>query len=433
MMADLAVGGKAWIKDAFESCAILIEGNRIVDIVPRSEVPQNITFSDFGDRWVLPGLIDIHVHLRDFAECQKEDFKSGTRAAVAGGFATVLCMPNTIPPITSVGRLREAKSKAANGAWCDIGFHIGITEASSDLREALDAGGFSLKLYPEDFSRIENAPDWIETLKSGDFQVYLHAEDLETIGRNRNSLEAKLKGVDRHGDIRSPEAEITAVSKAVHLLKGGRLHIAHITTSEGIRMLSHTREVTFEVTAHHLALSEAAIDRYGGIAKVNPPLRSQRDVMALRMAVNKGAPLAIVSDHAPHLIEEKRNQMYDDIPSGFPGLETAFAALCDLSRKSELSIDDVIKDLTSKPSLGFGLKGKGSIAIGMDADLAIVDPETRWKVRPSEFQSKAKFSPFEGMELRGQILATIVGGKWAFTEGQPSQTPNGSVIGRTWN
>lgn len=432
-MVDLAIGGKAWIKDGFESCAILIEGDKIVDIVPRSEVPQRISFSDFGNRWILPGLVDIHVHLRDFEECKKEDFKSGTKAAVAGGFSTVLCMPNTVPPITNVRMLREAKSKAADGVWCDIGFHIGLAQSPSDLGDALDAGGFSAKLYPEDFSRIEKRQDWIETLASGDFQVYLHAEDLDMISRNRKLLDTKLKGASKHGGIRSPEAEIAAVSKAFHLLKGGRLHMAHVTTSEGIRALTGTRQVTFEVTVHHLALSGAAIDQHGGIAKVNPPLRSQRDVIALRMAVNKGAPLAIVSDHAPHLLEEKRNEMYDDIPSGFPGLETAFAVLCDLSGKGELIMDDVIKDLTSKPSLGFGLKGKGSIAIGMDADLAVVDPETRWKVRPSEFQSKAKFSPFEGKELRGRVLATMVGGKWAFGEGQPSETPNGEVIGRTWN
>ena len=168
------------------------------------------------------------------------------------------------------------------------------------------------------------------------------------------------------------------------------------------------------------------------MAKVNPPLRSSRDVEALRASVNDGVPIAIVSDHAPHLIEDKRNENYDDIPSGFPGLETAFGVLNRLVRRGELDMAQVVRELTSKPARRFGLNGKGSIAFRMDADLTIVDPDIKWKVNPSQFYSKSKFSPFNGYELQGKVVATMIRGNWAFKDGKPAETASGEVLKKRW-
>ncbi|MEM3369103.1 MAG: dihydroorotase family protein, partial [Thermoproteota archaeon] len=193
------------------------------------------------------------------------------------------------------------------------------------------------------------------------------------------------------------------------------------------------KKLTFEVTVHHLALTKKRVEELKGIAKTNPPLRSEEDVLALRKALNEGKVIAIVTDHAPHSIEEKKLEEYDSIPSGFPGLETAIPALLTLVKLGAISLEETILALTSKPAKRFQIHNVGEIKRNSFANLTVVKQNEKWKIKSSNFLSKAKFSPFENMEVVGKVIAVFLRGEKVFEEGSILSNPKGRVIIKNWN
>ncbi|MEM0076507.1 MAG: dihydroorotase family protein [Thermoproteota archaeon] len=434
-MSELAISGRVWIGREFHEAAVILKEGRILEILPKSSVPLNVPLIDFGNNLILPGLVDVHVHLRDFEQSYKEDFSSGTKAAIAGGYTTVLTMPNTKPPISSLEMLQSAKERTKDKIFCDVGFHIGLNENPINSIKALMEGGFSIKLYPEDIMLISKDREKKEILtKEEKIFFTAHCEDLERIEANKAKIENK---VENHSMIRDEIAELNGVELCLKLLKLKNLHIVHVSSSLALKRLIGESELdkklTFEVTVHHLALTKKRVEELKGIAKTNPPLRSEEDALALRKALNEGKVTAIVTDHAPHSIEEKKLEEYDSIPSGFPGLETAIPALLTLVKLGAISLEETILALTSKPAKRFQIHNVGEIKRNSFANLTVVKQNEKWKIKSSNFLSKAKFSPFENMEVVGKVIAVFLRGEKVFEEGSILSNPKGRVIIKNWN
>lgn len=434
-MSELAISGRIWIDEEFHEAAVILKEGRILDILPKSSIPLNIPLIDFGDNLILPGLVDVHVHLRDFEQSHKEDFSSGTKAAIAGGYTTVLAMPNTKPPISSVETLRSAKEKARKKIFCDVGFHIGLNKDPANSIKALKEGGFSVKLYPEDIMLLSKDEEKKKTLTNEEKIFFTaHCEDLERIEVNKTKIENR---VENHSRIRDEIAELSGVELCLKILKSKNLHIVHLSSSLALRKLTSedefNKKLTFEVTVHHLSLTKKKVEELKGIAKTNPPLRSEEDILELRKALNEGKVTAIVTDHAPHSIEEKKSEEYDLIPPGFPGLETALPVLLTLAKSGEIALKETILALTSKPAKRFGIPGAGEIKLNSFANLTVVKQDEKWRIKSNNFFSKAKFSPFENMEVVGKVEAVFLRGEKVFEKGDILLGPRGRVITKNWN
>lgn len=432
---DLAVSGKLFVDGEFSEGAVILSDRRISDIVPVSAIPSSAEHLDFDDLWVLPALVDVHVHLRDFEEKSKEDFESGTRAAVAGGFSTVIAMPNTRPPLNSSQRMSEGLRSAEGRVFCDVGFHCGLPQRGDEVDPLVSSGAFSMKLYPEDLSLLLGGRSdcHVDDLQRKDLTLYTHAEDEECIRRNRSALGERLMGAADHGEVRPEQCETSSIGRILESLSKCDVHFAHITTSAGLKMLENpirSKKVSAEATVHHLFKTEAETRSLGGIAKVNPPLRAARDVEALRRGVNQGLVSIIVSDHAPHLLSQKQEEYYDRIPAGFPGIETALGAVLRMAKDEQLDLVQVLRCMTRNPCRRFGLSEEGRIAPGFLANLVVVDPKESWVVTAENFFSKAKYSLFEGDELLGRVKMTMVRGKIAFEDGYVTRKPTGQVLRR---
>ncbi|MEM2921357.1 MAG: dihydroorotase family protein [Candidatus Bathyarchaeia archaeon] len=433
MKAELVVKGKLWVRGSFIEGGLGILDGKVVEIFGEGIIPKDVKICDFSRNLVIPGLVDPHVHLRDMDLYYKEDFFSGTSSAVAGGYTTVLDMPNTVPPTNNSQALEEKRRIAKRKVVCDVGFHLGFNPDPKEITRCLDTGVFSIKIYPNDLRLLyESGTDCVLHLKKSNLPLYVHAEDQDIIEKRRKELGLKVS-LSQHAFVRPPEAELVALERALGLFRGFRVHFAHITLADSLNKLTSRDRtaVTFEVTPHHLALTEQTAIKSLAVAKVNPPLRTLSDVKSLRVALDKGEVDIIASDHAPHEISEKESNEYDEVPPGFPSLETSFSLLFTLVSKGYLNFNAIVAAMTERPAKIFNIVNKGMLEKGYDADLFIFDPREWWKVRPELFKSKAKFSPFEGVELKGRVKATYIRGVEVFRDGSMEVSPGyGKILER---
>ncbi|MDD5095971.1 MAG: dihydroorotase [Candidatus ainarchaeum sp.] len=383
--AKFFLDGKMTEKD------ILMEGGRIKSL---GHFPGN--GMDASGYLVLPGLIDAHVHLRDPGATQKEDFRSGTRAAIAGGITTVLDMPNNNPPTTTLARLEEKRAIASRKAVCDYGFHFGA--GTNNFGEIERARPGSLKVYmgkttgdlflPDDrlvFLHFQNFPK--------EKPIVVHAED-QTI-------------IDTEG--RTPLAARAAAAKAAMLAeKAGRtICIAHASTAREMELAKRWKKSFVETCPHYLFLNEEKVKRLGNFSRVNPPVRSERERRKMWAAL--GMVDYVSTDHAPHLPEEKEKGA-----AGFPGLETSLALMLDAYNKRQIGMEWILSRMCENPARIFNIKGKGKIAPGFQADLVFVDLRKEWKVRAERMQGKCGWTPYEGMALKGKAEKVIFRGELVF-------------------
>ncbi|MBN2122140.1 dihydroorotase family protein [Candidatus Micrarchaeota archaeon] len=353
---------------------------------------------DASGLFVFPGLIDPHVHLRDPGLTQKEDFHSGTRAALRGGFTTVLDMPNTIPPTTTKKALLEKRKIAGKKAVCDYGLHFGATKDNFSEVEA--AKPPSLKLYMGESTGSLQVGSYAAMEKHfstfpKDKPIILHAEDADTI----KSMEAAGLG-------RGPMAERIAVLKANEAAQKAKrvIYFAHTTTAEAASLAKSRRDSLVEVSPHHLFLSTDKDLRYlRRRSNVYPPLRTE----AQRTALWKMLPRVdtVGSDHAPHTLEDKAAGA-----AGFPGLETSLSLFLDAYNKSILPLPWIVERMAQNPARIFNLKKKGQIAKGFDADFTLVDLREEWTVRGRDLESRCGWTPFEGFRLKGRVKKVILRG-----------------------
>jgi dihydroorotase len=385
-------------------------------------VPDDAEVRDVSGRIVCPGLIDLHVHLREPGGEHKETIASGARAAAAGGFTAVCAMPNTDPPIddpAAVGFVRAEGLRAAAARVYPVGaISVGQRgERLTEIGEMVDSGAVAITddgRPVADSGLMRLALGYARTFG---IPVASHCED-PALSRGGSMNEGLVS--TRLGLIGIPNAAedvMIARDLLIAELTGGRLHVQHVSTHYGVHMIrtAKTRgiRVTAEATPHHFTLTDEAADGYRTDAKVNPPLRSAEDRAAVIEGVADGTLDVIATDHAPHHYDEKE-QAFDDAPFGLVGLETAVGlALTELVGKGVLDIAGLVERMSCSPARAFQLPG-GTLQSGAPADVSVIDTETAWTVDATRFVSRSRNTPFQGFRLRGAADLTIVGGRIVF-------------------
>jgi dihydroorotase len=404
---------------------IVIKDGVIKEISPVSSQipPQNNSdnFVNAENRIVTAGLIDLHVHLREPGGEVKEDFETGTKAAVAGGFTTICAMPNTDPVPDSLKSILEIKNSIIKKAFCNV-LIVGAATIGRDGNKLSDIENLAKEVvaFSDDGKAVENA-ELIRELLIETKKVSLPFSD------HCEVVEISKKAPVHHGNV-SEKMGIKGqpyTSETVQLAKGimlahetkGHYHAQHLSSKHSIELLKWAKEmgigVTGEVTVHHLFLTDKALFKHGTNAKCAPPLRDKKDRLALVEALNSGILDAIVTDHAPHTNSEKSLEL-NDAPFGVIGLETAFSAVYTLVKSGDLSLNRVIEAFTSSPASLFSINNKGRLLPGYDGDVAIFNPSLQWKVK-LPFVSKGSNSPFIGMDLSGRMVKTVINGNIIFS------------------
>jgi dihydroorotase len=401
--------------------SILIENGRIKRIARkiRERADEEILAQGLV---ALPGLVDAHVHLRDMRLSYKEDFTSGTAAAAAGGFTTVLDMPNTLPPTDSAQRLREKAGQASRKILVNIGFHTAAVGDLSAVKAMKTAGAFSMKLYlPKPIAPLDVGDDHtiLEVLKAAEeasLPVTVHAEDSAQIEATRKTRTFTELVRSRRGN-----AETSAVTRILRLQSqiGCRVHFCHVTLPSSVSAIGSwpSGRVSSEVTPHHTLLSEDSVKELGWKAWMVPPLRPRQVRNKLFRAMATGKATIIATDHAPHTIREKQ-QPPRKCPPGIPGLETAMPLMLTMVNKGKVSLGRLVSLLSANPAKVFGLGSKGRLENGADADLVLVDMKRGGRVDSEKFLSKAHYSPFEGWKTKGAVHTTVVNGRVIYGNGE---------------
>ncbi|GAA4857590.1 dihydroorotase [Paenibacillus vulneris] len=406
---------------------ILVEGNiieKIVDAAGGQPDTAGHTVIDAAGKLVTPGLIDMHVHLREPGFEHKETIASGTRSAARGGYTTIACMPNTRPVIDTVETVNYVLDKAATEGVVRVLPYGCITknELGRELTdfEALKKAG--VIGYTDDGVGVQSAQmmkDAMAKAASIGMPVIAHCEDntlVEGAWVSEGAFSKKhgLKGIPN-------ESEAIHVGRDVLLAEatGVHYHVCHVSTEQSVRLIRHAKQfgikVTAEVCPHHLLLSDEDIPGMDANWKMNPPLRTPRDVQACIEGLLDGTIDIIVTDHAPHSEEEKARGV-DLAPFGIVGFETAFPLLyTKFVATGEWTLQFLVEKMTSLPAQVFGLP-YGTLEVGKEADIAIIDLETEKEVSPEEFASKGRNTPFTGWKLKGWPTLTMFGGKVVYTE-----------------
>ncbi|MGI9038366.1 MAG: dihydroorotase [Gemmatimonadota bacterium] len=397
---------------------LILEGGKVVAVGPGLDEPENARTIDASGLVVAPGFIDLHVHFREPGGEHKETIATGARAAVAGGFTTVWTMPNTDPPIddpAAVGFVKAAGEAARAARVMPIGAaSIGQKgEQMTEVGELVAAGAVAIS---DDGSPIGHAGlmrRLLEYTQTFGIAVIQHEEipELSAGGVMNEGSVATALGL--RGIPNVAEAAMIARDAMLSELTGGHLHVCHVSARESVEQLRLARDkgvrVTSEVTPHHLILTEELARGYNTEAKVNPPLRTARDVEAVRQALVDGVIDVIATDHAPHHYEEKERE-FDDAPFGINGLETAFG-LCmkALVEPGHMPLSTLIDRMSCGPARIMGLP-TGTLRAGAPADLVLIDPGESWVVEPSRFASRSRNTPIAGWTLTGRVRRTLVGG-----------------------
>lgn len=432
LVAD-PVAGKA------EPADILVEDGRIAAVGPalgRREGADefggdrvDLDVIDAGGKVVLPGLIDAHVHLREPGQEYKEDIASGTAAAALGGFTAVAAMPNTQPVLDDRVGIEFLTARAARVGHVAVLPVGAVTKGQQglELAEMGDMAAAGAVAFSDDGHPVVNAEIMrcaLEYSKMFGLPVIDHCEDPElaaegVMHRGYWSAVLGLRGIPA-------AAEEVAVARDLILAEatGGRLHLTHLSTAGSLDLVRRAKgrgvNVTVDVTPHHLSLTDEAVARldYDTNTKVNPPLRSEADVEALRLAVKEGLVDLIATDHAPHHPDDKDVE-YNYAAFGIVGLETAVGlVVTNLVRPGFLDWVGVARLMSYNPARLFGLGDRGTVSVGAWADLTVVDPEATWTVDPAQFASKSRNTPFGGMTLYGKVTHTIVGGRPVVRDGR---------------
>ena len=381
----------------------------------------------------LPGLVDAHVHLRDMKLSYKEDFTSGTAAAAAGGVTTVLDMPNTLPPTDSHKRLRDKARRASSRIFVNIGFHGAAIADSSEVKAMKKAGAFSTKLYlPKPIAPIDVADDGeivrvLKAAKDASLPVTVHAEDAGSFSNSEN-----IHSTKQMVESRPSEAETRAIDRVLRLNSRVhcQVHFCHLTLPSSVSMISKndSGRLSSEVTPHHTLLSDRSIAKLSWKAWMVPPLRPPRIQAGLYKKMATGDVTILATDHAPHTIAEKK-QDPSRSPPGVPGLETALPLMLTLINRGKLSLRRMVDLFSANPAKVFGLRSKGRLEVGADADVVLVDMKAKGRIDPGKFFSKAHYSPFENWKTQGMVHTTIVNGNIVYHDEEIVGAPgSGSVL-----
>jgi dihydroorotase len=383
---------------------------------------------DAGGLHVLPGAIDTQVHFREPGLTHKEDIAHGSLAAVMGGVTTYFEMPNTDPPTTTEEALRWKLARAAETSWANYAFFIGASPTNVDDLARLEKlpGTPGVKIFAGSSTGtllVEDEDLLRQVLMNGERPCPIHSEDEQRL-RERKKLLSDSPNVREHPVIRDAEVAKLSTYRMVKLsLETGRpIHILHVSTVDEVPLLIGAKQagvpVTCEVTPQHLTFTSDDYETLGTKLQMNPPVRDGEHRLALWYGLEQGLFDVFGSDHAPHTLEEKA-QPYPESPSGMPGVQTLLPLLLDFHVQGRLSLDTVVRMACERPAELYGVKGKGKVEPGYDADLAIVDLGARFEVTRDWLKSKCGWSPYEGRSLTGRPVHTVVMGRLAVRDGQP--------------
>ena len=389
---------------------------------------------------LLPGAIDTQVHFRDPGFPEKENLVSGSRAALMGGVTTFFDMPNTNPPTLTAIELADKMSRAQNNCWVNYAFYIGASPANIDKLHELEkldnVCGVKIFMGSSTGNLIIGSDENLERVVSKLSRPFaVHAEDNPRLAERRHLVEENPDHVELHSDWRDVETALIATKKIVALAEKykKRVHVLHISTAEEIEFFRAHRDhnVTFELTPQHLTLvAPECYTKLGTLAQMNPPIREKRHQDALWSAVRDRLATTIGSDHAPHTLAEKR-QPYPRSPAGMPGVQTLLPIMLNHVHNERLSLTRLVELTAYNPARLFGLNSKGSIQVGKDADLALVDLNAERIITNSWVESRCGWTPFNGYKVRGWVAATIIGGQISMRDGEIIGRPMGSPALRT--
>ena len=422
LLKDGQVGCGLGVYDA----DVLIEDGKIVSTFDWGKEIKADKVIDCKGKLILPGLIDAHVHMREPGQSYKEDWETGSKAAVAGGITTVFDMPNNQPPVLTVKDLDAKRALISGRSYCNYGLFIGFDGKNiSEINKAKNIAG--VKVFAANSTgNMGVAGDAIEKLfRKCNKTIVVHAEDEVCIAENTEKYLAEFDGreIDPsiHSKIRSPECAAKAVKFVCELAKksGHKLHVAHVSSDQEIAVILEYRDsgVTCEVSPHHLLLSEDDYGQLNNFIKVNPPVRSRTNVFGMWKALKFGEIDIVATDHAPHTFVEKQ-QGYMQAPSGMPELETLLPIMLNAVNSEGLEVKELVKLCCEGPAKLFGAKFKGQIEAGFDADIVVVDMDMEREVKNEELFTKCGWSPYHGSVFKGWPIMTFVGGELVFKDGK---------------
>ena len=423
--------------------SLLIRGGRIIDPSQGIDEVGSLLISEGKISWrgetppqpdydvlpaegliVCPGFIDLHCHLRQPGFEEKETIATGTRAAARGGFTTICCMPNTNPPLDNRAAIDYVKAAAAKEGVVRV-LPIGCISKGrkgEELAEMGELASAGVIAYSDDGSPVRSSHlmrQALEYSRAFSLPVIDHCEDtaLSEDGQMNEGILATQLGL--RGIPAAAEEIMVARDLTLARLPGARLHIAHVSTEGSVELVRRGKEkgirVTAEVTPHHLTLTEEEVIGYDTNAKVNPPLRTKRDIQALIQGLRENVIDAIATDHAPHTEMDKLCE-FALAPSGISGFETALGSLMRLVHDGQLALTTLIAKLTGEPARIINYDQLGTLKIGTPADITIFDPDKDWVVDTKTFASKGKNTPLAGSVLKGKVMATIYQGKLVYKD-----------------
>jgi dihydroorotase len=402
-------------RDIDKAADLMIKDGKIIWLGEGAPPEADYAVLDAAGLIVCPGFIDLHCHLRQPGYEDRETIATGSLAAARGGFTTICCMPNTSPPLDSEAMINYVKTVAAREAAVRV-LPIGCVTLGRKGEELVDMSELEMAgaiAYSDDGAPVSSPDIMRRALEySRDFNrpVIDHCENLSMtqggqVDEGIVSLKTGLRGMPA-------AAEELIVKRDLDLARetGGHVHIAHVSTAGSVELIRESKEqgvpVTAEVTPHHLTLTDADVLKYGTLAKVNPPLRTKQDTIALLRALNDGVIDIIATDHAPHT-EADKNCEFTQAAFGISGFETALGSLVGLIFKSDLTLNNLIAALTYGPAHVLGYEKLGTLEAGAPADICIFDLHKEWVVDTAKFASKGKNTPLAGQTLRGKVMATF--------------------------
>lgn len=432
MSVDLVLkNAKIYAFNRIIKAGLAINDGKIVRIARETHLPRSSEKIDLGGFLLLPGIIDVHVHLRNQELSYKEDFFSGTSSAANGGVTLVVDMPNNKPVTMDSQTLRERMNIASRRIIVNVAFHSAFPENLNEIGSIVSEGAKAFKIFlshkvggldPMDESTVIKA---FKEASRNNISVSVHAEDGAVFQKAFRRLRMEGRDdLDAFYEAHSKEVEVSGIRRAINLAResDAHVHICHVSSAEGLKIILDAKRrglsVSCEVTPNHLFLTEKDVEKIGNIALTIPPIRSVEDSHYLQSCLEKGLIDVIASDHAPHALDEKEMSSIWDVPAGITGLETMLPLMLTHVNKGLISISTLVKAMSENPAKIFRFKNRGSIREGNYADLVVVDLKREWIIDPSDFYSKAKFSPFEGWRVKGKPVKTFVNGVLVMDDGE---------------